>query len=731
MMQTATAALALPHDTTPVKVAAELYARAGFAPVPVYGVDGERCQCGRGDCTAIGKHPVGGNWQSRARADVDAARELFSGHTGNIGIVVGAEHVVIDADYYHGGREGLASLGEMPPTLTSRSGSGEGEHRIFALAPGQDPSEITNRQVAKGVDVKIRSGQIVVAPSLHRSGNRYQWIDLSPPAPLPDSLYEKIRKRRVVPIRAVPTQAADGLSRRAAAYMAKLPAAVSGQRGHDAAFAAARAVWGWISNKGLPESEGWGLLLDYNQRCSPPFNERELRHKFDQAQKADHIPVIEDRPGPQAAIPAALAAPPQAEPDWRSRLIFQRSKSGPDKPAKHHENAVVVLRYCPEWRLPSGKPRIQFDEHAQRVLVTSPPWHESVAPAAAASEPHEWTDSDTARLSTWIRREVFALDLDISACERAVQIVAEANPTHPFRELLDSLRWDGQPRLDAWLATCLGAVDSPYAARAGRWWLISAVARTYQPGCKADLVLILEGAQGIRKSSALRTLVGDRWFSDTPIDIGSKDAYLALQGKVVVELGELESLKRADADRAKVFFSSAVDQFRPPYGRRTIAVPRSCVFAGTVNHGVYLSDDTGNRRYLPVRCGKIELELLAEHRLNLWAEAVHRYKQGERWWPVGPEELADCEAEQAPRTQGDPWHDAIITFVNGQDEVAVPDVLAQACKLSISEMNRASEMRASSVLQAVGYVRRRVIVAGGDRKWRYLNSEGLARRGIT
>lgn len=702
--------LDLPVDSTSVFDAAALYARAGFAPVPVYGVNASRCDCGRSDCSAAGKHPVGGNWQKRARADVDIARELFQGHTGNIGIVVGAAHVVVDIDYYHGGREGLETLPSMPPTLTSRSGSGQGEHRIFALAPGQDAEEITNRKVAEGVDIKTRTGQIVVAPSLHRSGNRYQWIDLTPPAPLPSELYERIRKRRVVAIQSARPASSDStLLRRAQAYVARLPAAVSGQDGHRSCFAAARACWGWIE-KGLPEPDGWTLFLSYNQRCDPPWSERELSHKWKEARQADRIPVIEDR----APAPPPFATLPEPELDWRARLIYQPSKSGPDKPAKHHENAVVVLRYCPAW-----KGRLHLDEHAQRVMVTAPPWHESDAPAPQSTEPREWTDADSARLSSWIRRDVFGLDLTVADCDRAVAIAAEANPRHPFREYLDGLTWDNTPRLAEWLHLCLGAPQSDYAASVGRWWLIAACARTYQPGCKVDNVLILEGAQGLRKSSALRLLASPRFFSDTPIDLHSKDAYLALQGRVIVELGELESLRKVDADRAKVFFSSPVDQFRPPYGKRTISVPRGCVFAGSVNHSVYLTDTTGNRRYWPVLCGQIDLELLAQARDQLWAEAAWRFKAGEPWWPATADEVALCAGEQVQRVEADAWSDMISQWARDRDEVAVLEVWEGCFRADASKLTRREEIRIARALQADGFARRQKRIGGG-RVWVYV-----------
>lgn len=721
-MMPAAVVMELPTDATPVHLAAELYIHAGLCPVPVYGLVGNRCACGRSTCEeSRGKHPVGGGWQKRASTDLEAARELFRAHTGNIGIVVGSDLVVVDIDYYADGRAGLAVLGEMPLTLTSQSGSGQGEHRIFRIAPGQDASEITNRKVAPGVDIKTRTGQIVVAPSVHHSGNRYRWIDLSPPAFLPDHIYEKIRTRRVVPIRpsVTTTQSAELLFKRACAYMRAIPGGVQGSGGSQSCFAAARAAWAWIE-KGLAESDAWDLFLEYATRCSPPWtNEKELQHKWHDAERAERLPLIEDRNydrPPQPPPPDDDSAPyerekreppspppPATEPDWRARLIFQRTKSGADKPAKHHENAVVVLRYHPEW-----KGKIQFDEHARQILVRDPPWHDTDLPTKNDGDVREWTDADTGRLSSWIRREVFELDLSVQDCDRAITIAAEANACHPFREYLDSLVWDQKSRLSEWLIAHLGARDSDYTRMVSRWWVTAAVARIYQPGCKADNVLILEGPQGGRKSSALRVLAGPKWFSDTPIDIGSKDAYLALQGKVIVELAELESLKRADAERAKAFFSSSIDRYRPPYGRREVAVPRSCVVAGTVNRAVYLVDDTGGRRYWPVRCGQINLESLEEARDALWAEAVFLYRAGVRWWPEGPNEAEVCADEQWQRSQADPWADDVLEYTGNKDEVTIRDVLKYGLKIDIGKADRNMEMRVSKLLVSLGYSRSQI-----------------------
>ena len=132
-----------------------------------------------------------------------------------------------------------------------------------------------------------------------------------------------------------------------------------------------------------------------------------------------------------------------------------------------------------------------------------------------------------------------------------------------------------------------------------------------------------------------------------------------MQGVWIIEIAELDAIGKAEVSRIKAFLTRTTDRFRPPYGRYTIEVPRSCVFAGTVNPDTYLRDETGNRRFWPVRCGTIDIDALARDRDQLWAEAVARFKDGAIWWIDGPELMAAATAEQEKRYQSDAWDDLI------------------------------------------------------------------------
>jgi hypothetical protein len=238
-------------------------------------------------------------------------------------------------------------------------------------------------------------------------------------------------------------------------------------------------------------------------------------------------------------------------------------------------NAIAAFRHAPEW---GGV--LAFNEFALgTVALKSTPW--GIVPKG------EWTDHEDCRAAEWLQKQGILVSVDIAG--QAVQTAARDHPFHPVKAYLEGLRWDGVDRLDHWLAAYLGAEDEDYSRAVGSRWLISAVARIFRPGAKADCCLILEGPQGIRKSTALRTLAGE-YFTDELADLGSKDAAMQTRGVWIIELSELDSLSHSEVARIKAFMSRTTDRFRPPYGMRLVESPRQCVFAGTVNQSTYLRD---------------------------------------------------------------------------------------------------------------------------------------------
>jgi predicted P-loop ATPase len=706
-------AIILPVESTPVLEAATMYAALGLPPIPVHGItrDGQ-CTCGSG-CQARGKHPVGEQWQKRATLDLDDVRDRFRTHTGNIGIYLGMTgHVLLDAD----GQLGLdtAASWNLPPTLQAASGSGAGGHFLYELAEGQDKRQITDRKVAPGLDIKVR-GQFVVAPSRHGSGGVYRWVNAVPPTVLPPWLFERIRK----PVRSVPTPVRSDdpgdLERRARAYVAKMPPAISGSGGHTATFAVGRALAGFV-HKGLPQSIAWALLVEYNARCEPPWTERELEHKFEDALKnARTVPSIPDRTRTSPSLRVVGASdpptsseppsdPPSGEPDWLTELLWKENKSGAYKLKDLSENVVRILQLDPRWQ-----GRLRFNLFSQDIECSGElPWDQYHRP----SEPTKlWSDQDATRLHSWLCRQFhrFHFIPSVTDCERAVDVVSRGHAFHPVREYLDGLEWDGVSRLAHWPTTYLGAEDSEYHSTVGRWWLISACARIFDPGCKVDTVPILESdQQGRKKSTAIAVLAGE-WFSDAEIDIQHKDASMLIQGCWMTELAEVDSLMRSEPSEAKRFFSRRVDKFRPPWGKRPIVVPRQGIFVGSTNLREYLWDPTGARRYMPIACGTIDVHALERDRDQLWAEAVSEYQDGRKWYVENEADREMMVEQQAARTSDDSWEALIAGYLMRQqrDRVSSAEILEHALRLATKDWGRSTQMRAGAVMRRLGWDRRR------------------------
>jgi predicted P-loop ATPase len=392
--------------------------------------------------------------------------------------------------------------------------------------------------------------------------------------------------------------------------------------------------------------------------------------------------------------------------DWHVRLL--RSPNGAVR--ANLANAVIALRHAPEW---NGV--LWRNDFAECTIARARP------PIAAADG--KWTNLHDMLTTDWLQRN--GIDVSIQVAGHAVECVANDRRFHPPREYLMSLKWDGTPRLDSWLRTYLGATvdesivapiewqsrEKPtgYLESIGAKWLISAVARVMKPGCKADCALVLEGEQGIRKSSALRALGGE-WFTDQIAQLGSKDSSMQTHGIWIIEIAELGSMSKAEVDVVKDFMSRQEERYRPPYAGRVIEVPRQCVFAGSVNPGEYLRDDTGGRRFWPVACGRIDLEGLGRDRDQIWAEAKCRYDEGSTWWLDVPEVLAIAEQEQADRYRTDPWDSNIRNFLRyeGDSEVSVEKLLHEVLGIPLDRRSQTDANRVASILRANGWRKQRI-----------------------
>ena len=218
----------------------------------------------------------------------------------------------------------------------------------------------------------------------------------------------------------------------------------------------------------------------------------------------------------------------------------------------------------------------------------------------------------------------------------------------------------------------------------------------------------------------MRVLAGPKWFSDSELELGDKDGYQALVGVWIYELGELHALGKRDVARVKAFVSAPADRYRPSYGRRSILVPRQTVFVGTTNASQYLGDETGGRRFNPIKCGRIDLAKLTQDRDQLWAEARHRFDKGEAWHMTGA--LAKVAAEeQEERFVRDPWEERVAAWLANPERedvgVTTADVLA-ALHVDTGKQGKTEAMRVAAILRRLGWTRRQERV-GDDRRYVY------------
>ncbi len=303
--------------------------------------------------------------------------------------------------------------------------------------------------------------------------------------------------------------------------------------------------------------------------------------------------------------------------------------------------------------------RIAYNEFADSVEVLG------VLPWNNRTDRRRWTDTDLNGLYLYLET-VYDITKRVNI-DSALDVYVTDHAFNPLREYLDGLVWDGVPRVDTLFVEYMGAEDDSYTRCVTRKILTAAVARAMEPGCKFDNMLVLCGTQGLGKSSILDRLARG-WFNDSILTFEGKDAAEMIQGVWIVEIAELNAMKRSDVSRVKQFLSLRTDRFRPAYGRNVKEVPRSCVFFGTVNDRDFLNDLTGNRRFWPVDVDvhpvtkKVWTDLTDKEVDQIWAEAKMRYQVGERLYLMEEQEKEATKRQEDHRDIS-PMEGMIFDFI--------------------------------------------------------------------
>lgn len=348
-------------------------------------------------------------------------------------------------------------------------------------------------------------------------------------------------------------------------------------------------------------------------------------------------------------------------------------------PLNNLNNAVKIVLQHKEF---AGK--IWYDEFHCKYFIS---WN---------GDRREISDPDILTMTVFMQNFLGIRRMSDDTVKKAIVAAGRQVVRNEPQEWMDSLKWDGETRIGASFHKYFGADKSRYTMDASKNFWISMVARVLEPGCQADNVVMFEGIQGAGKTSAMR-IIGGKFHAEAGESIKNKDFFLALQGKFLIEIGELDAFSSADITKIKQVVTQRVDRYRSPYARSSEDHPRMCIFAGTSNE-IKLNDHTGARRFWPIKCGQvIDHGLLQMDRDQLFAEAVALYKEGEPWYKI-----EGAEAEQEKRRVADVWEDVIFENAGMIENVDMSDVL-RWLDISVGKAELAAQHRIGRCMRSLGY----------------------------
>ncbi|MBA4227699.1 MAG: hypothetical protein C0456_13810 [Hyphomonas sp.] len=679
-----------------------------FDLIPLHRWDATRTD--KGKTRKVGKSPIDKDWVTRPFDRAVVAEMVARGH--NYGVRLKPCHLVVDVDPRNmpEGRDTFAELCDavgLDPDQYPCVRTGSGGLHVYMCKP-ESVAAVNELPEFPGVEFKSYGRQVVAAGSLHPdTGQTYEWASIddlsSPPPAAPQALLELVAR---------PTSALT--SKRPAAAVIDADRLQEMLDAMDPCDYGTNAEWEPLLmsvHDATGGDEECGRIFDAWCSAGPGYRGdvmsrwRSLRSDREHRRGVGTLMRLVDGNADALAVVARAVRGDPAD-DFAADIpsagpVHRMKINAHGKAADTIENAFAAVAE-------SGlRPRL--NEFKRSVVFERPAWD--------ASFGTEVTE-DTLRLV----RELLIVQFGHLAyspsrenVSEAVMTIAYKDKFNPVTDYLDGLTWDGVRRIDGLFPAYFRTTDGAYERAVGQAFMVGAVARARRPGCKRDEMPVLKGRQGAGKSTGLRVLFSDAFFSDAELnDLRNKDAAIGLEGTWLHEFAELDGLSRSESSTLKAFLSRAVDRYRPHYGKVTQDVPRRSVFAGTCNEGSFLQDGTGARRYWPLTVtGEVDVEAISRDRDQLWAEADAAFKAGEAW-SLPPELWGEAAERQADETAADPWADEILAFLEHRQDVlegeeapsphrVLTRELLGHLVVNVSQRNRNHERRLRSVMESLGW----------------------------
>lgn len=631
------------------------YAKKGFAVFPLKYRD--KVPLTRNGCkdATTDAAQIKAWWQKYPNANIGLATGSVSQNVFVIDLDIDEDRGI---DGYHSLEDWQREHGDFPETWTAITGRG-GYHLYY-----RGNGKIKNRAgIIDGVDIRGNGGYVVAPPSIHKNGNRYEW-EYSPDE------FEIAKADNNVEY----FLSHDDQKHGTAFTMPNIVAA--GQR-NQMLFRFACMM----QAKGASDQSVFAATMAENESsCSPPLTEQEVRIIVSSATKYDKgKPIHIDSEGVATRENKDDVI---GNPEWVLNFLdCNHDKDGNIKSVKQFvHNFEIVMDKDDRF---AGK--IRFNEFAQQLyLCGNVPWEKE-------DNCRAWSSHDDSALFSLIQAD-YGLKSRQDFAD-ALKNVSMRNKFHPVRELLDSLTWDGKEHIRSLLPEYLGAEDSDYTYQVMRLWMLGAVSRVYKPGSKFDYTIILQGSQGIGKSTFLKLMaLDDSWFNDSLDSLDSDKAVQSLTGSWIIELAELKSLARTagGVESVKRFLTATQDKYRIPYERRADTFYRQCVFAGTTNKDDFLQDETGNRRFLIVRTGvkKPSKSLFVPEIMDTikqaWAEVVNIWKNEKPQLLLPESCMQEAKELQEANMADDGKRGIIQEYLEGKTQVCAREIWEKALGENVS-----------------------------------------------